>query len=550
MLGLLVALPILAGSVGALTRTKDVSMWMLSVSWLVLAWTLLLLATPFQSFHWTFLQLAGYSVHISLQTGSMPDWMAIVTALINVMAQLYSVGYFARDPRKGYFQAILLAFSGSMLLTVFGYNLLTQFVGWEFMGVGSYLLVGYFRTQTSARFAASKAMLVTRLGDILFLIAVAASVVLHTTSLVAVNHHGSALIAWGLVVAVAAKSAQGPNASWLLDAMAGPTPASALIHAATMVAAGPYLLIRYFPLLSHTPGVLPVLLVLGGFTALMAAIGALGATEAKRLLAFSTVSQLGMMVLAVGMGSPTAAWTLLVAHAFYKALLFFTTGIASNRANSGALKNLSGSLTRVEFALLFMAGALAVSGFPPTGGFVAKETLFHAAQSIRGGMILDLLLSAAGGAYAARLVRALAGNEKPRMDRASFWMISPAILLTTLVLFSFVWHPWVALSPITLLASIPSLLAASAGIAIGVSWTKPFSLFSGSLWSWLWQGATWPERLVLGFEKALTQGVSGTLSGARLMTRLVHLGGSGRAQRYVLISGIVVALLIMWNVRA
>ena len=552
MLLFVIFTPLLAGIAGALfhgrIRARILARIMTGLSVVILGGSVIAAFGPPREVGWMFLQLSHYSLPLALATGHLVGWMAMLTALVNTLAQFYSLGYFAQDSRQGYFQSVLLAFTGSMLLTVFGLNLFTQFVGWEFMGIGSYLLVGYFRTQHSARYAASKAMMVTRIGDVFFLLAVVYSVVHGQDSITQLNHYGAGIIAWALVAAVAAKSAQGPNLSWLLDAMAGPTPASALIHAATMVAAGPYLLIRYFPLLSHTPGVLPALVAIGGITAVAAGIGAIGSHEAKRLLAFSTVSQLGMMVLAVGLGFPQVAWTLLVAHAFYKALLFFVAGIASHRAQSGLLSQLRGSLSGFELGVLFMIGALGVSGLPPTGGFLAKEALFYISQGSFLHIVLDFTLSFLGGAYTGRLVKPFAVKSHTPLTSVSAWMLMPAIVLSFLVLLNFIWHPWVSLPAISFAASWPSLLFVALGVVMGFLWNKSFRLFSGWVFSVLWRLLHSAEKSAVWLDNALSQGVWATHWVATWMTKPVHWGGSGIARRYVLISGAALALLIIWNI--
>ncbi len=542
-----ILMPLILGLAGSAARAKWLPGVMVLASLGLLAGCAVIAAGPFWQGHWSFLNLTGYDITIRLGTASLADWMAVLTALINLCAQLYSLGYFAHDPRQGYFQSVLLGFTGAMLLMVFGQNLFTQFVGWEFMGVGSYLLVGYFRSQPLARYAASKAMLVTRIGDVFFLLAVVLAVAHHQDSLNALNTHGSGFIAWALLIAVAAKSAQGPNASWLLDAMAGPTPASALIHAATMVAAGPYLLIRYSPLLERTPHILLALILLGGSTAILAAWGALGAQEAKRLLAFSTVSQLGMMILAIGLGSWRVAWALLVAHAFYKALLFFVTGIASHRAGSGALSKLRGSLGRWEIGVLLASGVLGVSGLPPTGGYVAKEALYHISRGSMASLGIDLMLSLLGGAYSARLFQSFIGQPEADRTRSASWMLLPAVWLSFLVVLNFFWHPWVSLMAIPLQNSWPSLVVVGIGVGLGAVWAKPFQMFSGKIFLAAWQAVKITGRTIGRFDQALSDGLWDTRIVLGWVTRVVQLGASGRAERYVLISGIVVVLFLIWN---
>ncbi|WP_242968571.1 NADH-quinone oxidoreductase subunit L [Sulfobacillus sp. hq2] len=549
MLGFLILTPLIVGTLGIWVRFKKMSGVIFSISAALFAFCLQSVIYPsHQDSRWNFLTLGGYPISLHWQSVPIANWMACLTTLINLLAQVYSAGYFSHDARRGYFQSVLLAFTGAMLCTVFGDNLFTQFVGWELMGVGSYLLIGYFRCETSARYAASKAMLVTRIGDVCFLIAVALAVIHHDNTITAINLHGTAFIAWALIGAVAAKSAQGPYASWLVDAMAGPTPASALIHAATMVAAGPYLLIRYTLLLHHTPGGLVTLMILGGSTAVLAAMGAVGSQEIKKLLAFSTVSQLGMMILAIGMGSPRTAWNLLVAHAFYKALLFFVSGIASYRAQSGLLSRMAGSLHRFEFSALFMMGALGVSGLPPTGGFLAKEALYQTASHGLDTLMLDLLLSFLGGAYTAKLVKALIPVKAPPVHRTSYGMLIPSYIISGLVLINFFWHPWVSVRPIFIEQTWPSLLSIGLGATVGAFWTIPFPLLTGVLYPALWRRINQLAQWTVWVDHTLVQGTLTIVTVILWANRLVRWGGSGRAQRYALLSGIALLAIVIWNI--
>ena len=540
--GLLV-LPLILGGWGIVARTRALSVTMIVASAILWGGTLWLLMTSVKPVTWTFFELAGVNWQIGWQASPIAKWMALLTTLINLLAQGYAQGYLAGNPRQGYFQSVMLAFTGAMLITVFGNNLLTEFVGWEWMGVGSYLLVGFFRESSTARLAASKAMLITRLGDVAFLLAVVAASLGHLNTIAAVNRQGGPLIAWALLIAVAFKSAQGPNASWLLDAMAGPTPASALIHAATMVAAGPYLLIRYAPLLGHVSGILPALAVMGGGTALLAGVGALGATEIKRVLAFSTVSQLGMMLLALGWGSPQTAWTLLVAHAIYKALLFFVGGIASRRAHSGHMTDLAGQLTVFEQFGLLVVGLLAVAGLPPTGGFVAKADLLHVSGGSWAGTFVDWGLSFLGGAYATRLLKALKGFRPT--GETPFAMLWPPTVLSGLAVGTYFWHPWVTLPPLLWEKTWPGLVAVLFGAGLGALWTRPMTLCSGAGWRYLWQLGNVAADMLLAAEQGVSQALGFGVGIFRWLSRLVHRGGSGRSQRYVLLSGLGVILWVL-----
>lgn len=544
----LIAAGFLAGAVGLLVRGRVSPVILTGTAMLIFAGTLFVLSDPSPPWAISFLTVPPFHLVLAVQSSPLADSMAAVTAFVALMAEVYALGYFPASDRRQYFQAVILAFTGSMLLTVWGRNLLTQFVGWEFMGVGSYLLVGFFRETPAARLAASKSLLITHIGDLGFLVAVVAGLSSMTGSTVdQVNAHGSAWVAWGLVLAVAAKSAQGPFASWLLDAMAGPTPASALIHAATMVAAGPYLLIRYFPLLTHTPGALAAVSALGALTAVLAAAGALGSHEVKRLLAHSTLSQLGIMLWAVGIGAPAVAWVFLTAHAAYKALLFFVAGIASLRAQSGRLDRLRGSLTAIERGTALLIGVLALAGWPPTGGFVAKLMLFQAAASHPWEFAaIDLLITGLSGAYAGRLWVAFGGPAAK--TRSSWWMLLPVGILGAAVVATGAYHPPIASAPrFAVLPAVVSLSVAALGAGIGTRWHRPFAVWTGAGWRALWSALGRLSAAVRWGEVGVDQGVIRGVTTLRVLTRMATWPVSGQAKRYVIVSGIFLSILVVWT---
>lgn len=548
MIPWLIVVGLTMGTVGVLARGRILPLLLTMTSAGLFVGALLNLQAPFHTWQTTYLHVSSLHLVLGVQSTALSNWMGLTTTFVALMAQIYALGYLSDDSRLANFQSIILAFTSTMMLTAWGNNLLTQFIGWELMGIGSYLLVGFFRQTQTARYAASKSLLITHIGDLGFLVALLSAVSANSSAIADVNAHGSAWIAWGLIVAVAAKSAQGPFASWLLDAMAGPTPASALIHAATMVAAGPYLLIRYFPLLSHTPGALLAIAILGGSTAVFAALGALGSQDIKRLLAHSTLSQLGIMLFALGIGAPQVAWMFLLAHAAYKALLFFIAGIASHRVHSGQLDHMSRSLTTIERGFALGLGVLALAGWPPTGGFVAKVLLFHAASTHSTFMVtVDLTITALSGAYAGRLWAAFRGPARP-YARPTWPMMLPVALLATVVVETMVYHPLVnTLAPLAPMPIGVSLAVAALGAAFGYRWHRPYAIWTGAIWQFLWSALFRAMTLVGLSERGVIEGVTTVVAIIRTITRLLAWPISGQPKRYLIVSSIFISVLVVWT---
>ena len=280
----------------------------------------------------------GPSITFGLLADGLSTSMAVLVAFVAGLVQIYSLAYMAdeKPAALGRYYAYHSLFAFAMLSLVLAHNLFQTYVSWELVGLGSYLLIGFWFERPAAGRASLKAFWTTRLGDVGFAIGI---VVLWTSAgtftfadLFAKAGSG-ALAGTALTLGVAGiylgamgKSAQFPFHIWLPDAMEGPTPVSALIHAATMVAAGVYLMVRIAPLLAFTPGVATAVYAIGVLTAFVAASMALVENDIKRILAFSTVSQLGFMMAAAGVGSPEAAYFHLVTHAFFKALLFLAAG--------------------------------------------------------------------------------------------------------------------------------------------------------------------------------------------------------------------------------
>jgi len=312
------------------------------------------------------------------------------------------------EPMYSRFFAFISLFAFGMLTLVLSDNLLTLFVGWEIMGLCSYLLIGFWYAKPSARDAAVKAFMTTRIGDVFMLLGIAflysatgtlsyreifTANTLHVLATVPTPVFGlsaAGLIGLLLFIGTVGKSAQWPLHVWLPDAMEGPTPVSAMIHAATMVSAGVYMVIRIFPLLSLDPHTMVVVAFIGSFTALFAATIAVAQNDIKRVLAYSTISQLGFMIAALGTGAYVAAVFHLVTHAFFKALLFLGSGSVIHGMEQGVLHtgnhevdaqdmfNMGGLSKKMPITFwTFLIGGFALSGFPVlTAGFWSKDEIF------------------------------------------------------------------------------------------------------------------------------------------------------------------------------
>lgn len=334
-------------------------------------------------FHW--IPVAGIKADFKLYLDHLSLLMTFIITGIGFLILVYSNGYMEHEEDFARYFACMNFFVFSMLLLVLAGNLLLLFVGWEGVGLASYLLIGYYYTRPSAAQAATKAFVVNRVGDAGFLLGLLLTFYLFGTSDIEhiTNHAagGTTLTILTLLLFFGAtgKSAQIPLHTWLADAMEGPTPVSALIHAATMVTAGVYLVVRLHPLFLLTPLTLQVIGVIGIATAFLASLWALGQTDLKKVLAYSTVSQLGYMFLACGAGAFYSAMFHLTMHAFMKSLLFLSAGnvvhmlhgITDMRKMGGLSEKLP--LTRS----LFLIGVLAMSGIPPFAAFFSKDLILE-----------------------------------------------------------------------------------------------------------------------------------------------------------------------------
>jgi NADH-quinone oxidoreductase subunit L len=349
----------------------------------------------------SWLPVGGASlVSVGLRLDGISTSMLVIVTLVAWAVQVFSIGYMHDEPprAKGRYFTYHSLFIFSMNLLVVAPNLMQLFVGWELVGLTSYLLIGFYYQKTSAGHAAIKAFWVTKFADMGLLFGLL--VLFIDTGSFAFDAQGSA---WGvglatllLFVAVMGKSAQFPLHVWLPNAMEGPTPVSALLHAATMVAAGVYLLVRSSPLFMSAPETRHVMLWVGSITALFAACVAVFQTDIKRVLAYSTCSQLGYMVAAVGAGAPLAAYFHLTTHAFFKALLFLGAGSVIHAVHSNELKDMGGLGKKMPVtAVTFAVGALALAGLPGLSGFFSKDLILEAVAEEGGTAPLVLLLIAA-----------------------------------------------------------------------------------------------------------------------------------------------------------
>ncbi|GGX79641.1 NADH-quinone oxidoreductase subunit 5 family protein [Streptomyces hiroshimensis] len=451
-------------------------------------------------------------------TGSVPidlalhlDGFAVLVAvLVGVVAtcvQAYSTAYLRDDPRYPSYAALVSLFTAAMLLVVYSGDLMVLLVGWEIMGICSYFLVGHYWETEAARMASLKAFLVTKLGDVPFLIGILALAadagtfringILTAVASGDIDH--PTLIALLLLAGVAGKSAQFPLHTWLPDAMAGPTPVSALIHAATMVAAGVYFIARLLPLFTASAAALVVLAVMAAVTMVGSGLAALAQDDIKRVLAYSTVGQLGYMTGALAVGNRGAAVFHLISHGAFKALLFLGAGVIIHAAGTNSLATMArmnGLAKRIPDAYWTMTVALlALAAIPPFSGFFSKEAVLGAAEHAASGdaegipgaagwlvLAAGLLTALLTAAYATRLwLMAFRGKgseapdhgRQPAAMNTVLWVLSVPTLALGLAAWKLPgWFDGGSLTP-TLTTSVLSTGCALAGaIVMYAAWRR------------------------------------------------------------------------------
>ncbi|MEU9596121.1 NADH-quinone oxidoreductase subunit L [Streptomyces sp. NPDC048109] len=367
-------------------------------------------------------------VELALHIDGFAALVAVLVGAVATCVQIYSTGYLRDDPRYASYAALVSLFTSAMFLVVYSGDLMVLLVGWEVMGICSYFLVGHYWETPEARAASLKAFLVTKLGDVPFLIGLLALATeagsFRITEILGAVASGSldhpTLIALLLLAGVAGKSAQFPLHTWLPDAMAGPTPVSALIHAATMVAAGVYFVARLLPLFEASRAAMVVLAVMAAVTMVGSALAALAQDDIKRVLAYSTIGQLGYMTGALATGDRGAAVFHLLSHGAFKALLFLAAGVIIHAAGTNSLAAMSrmrGLRDRVPDAYWTMTVALlALAAIPPFSGFFSKESVLGAAEHVATGhtghapgaagwtvLVAGLITALLTAAYATRL---------------------------------------------------------------------------------------------------------------------------------------------------
>ena len=351
----------------------------------------------FEPIEW--LEVGGATIDFGLLIDPLTAVMLIVVTGVSLLVQIYSLGYMKGDPSFSRYYAYMSLFTAAMLGLVLASNIIQLYMFWELVGVSSYLLIGFWHERPTAAAAAKKAFIITRIGDVGFLIAIlylftqadnfaaAGLNAFHIPDIweaaqpeaAAGAILGGAVLTWlalGIFAGAAGKSGQFPLHTWLPDAMEGPTPVSALIHAATMVAAGVFLVARFFPVFEHSPDAMTVVALVGAFTAVFAASIGLVMNDIKRVMAYSTVSQLGYMMAALGLGLYAPAIFHLVTHAAFKALLFLGAGSVNHATGTFDMRYMGGlrKVMPITYILVVVAG-LSLVGIIPLAGFWSKDEI-------------------------------------------------------------------------------------------------------------------------------------------------------------------------------
>jgi NADH-quinone oxidoreductase subunit L len=451
-------------------------------------------------------------IELALDIDGFAALVAVLVGCVATCVQLYSTGYLRDDPRYPSYAALVSLFTSAMFLVVYSGDLMVLLVGWEIMGICSYFLVGHYWETPQARAASLKAFLVTKLGDVPFLIGLLALATeagsFRITKILGAVASGSidhpTLIALLLLAGVAGKSAQFPLHTWLPDAMAGPTPVSALIHAATMVAAGVYFIARLLPLFEASQAAMVVLAVMAAVTMVGSALAALAQDDIKRVLAYSTIGQLGYMTGALAAGDRGAAVFHLLTHGAFKALLFLAAGVIIHAAGTNSLAAMSRMRdlrTRIPDAYWTMTVALlALAAIPPFSGFFSKESVLVAAEHTATGhtehapgaagwtvLVAGLITALLTAAYATRLwLLAFRGRgteapdhgRQPLVMNAVLWVLAiPSLALGGLA-FRLLpdWFDGTDLTPTLTTAVLGTGVALIGGIVTYAAWRHTTAL--------------------------------------------------------------------------
>jgi len=493
------------------------------------------------------ISVADFTPDWSLRQDTLSLVMVAMVSIVSMLIHVYSAGYMAHDKTVPRFFAYLSLFTFAMLMLVTADNLLQLFFGWEGVGLVSYLLIGYWYDRPSANAAAIKAFIVNRVGDLGFAVGIALTYVTFQTisfegifagiaahavdrySLFGTNFPVMEVIAILLFIGAMGKSAQLFLHTWLADAMEGPTPVSALIHAATMVAAGVFLVVRMSPLINAAPVAMEVITVIGASTALFAGTVGCVQHDIKRIIAYSTCSQLGYMFIAAGVGAYPVAIFHLINHAFFKALLFLAAGSVIHAMSDEQDIRLMGGLARklpiTWAAMLF--GALALAGIPPFSGYFSKDAILGAAYASNTmvgyyGWVCGVFTAGLTAFYIARLFlltfhgTSRAPKEVQDHVHESPWaMLAPLVILACGALgsglalrnafighgFSAFWSASIGVPANSVMQNIDAIpawaaLSPLAAAIIGFGVAATFYIFSSSLPGRLAQQFSLPYRFV------------------------------------------------------
>lgn len=502
--------------------------------------------------------------------------LAVVVATVGTFVLIYAVGYMKdergkREPGQARFFAIMSLFLAAMQALVLAGDWVLLLAAWELIGFCSYLLIGFWFQRPEAASAASRAFLYTRSADLGLYVAVFILIASAGTSEITatLDAGGGAAIAAGLLLLLAAmgKSAQTPLQDWLMRAMAGPTPVSALLHSATLVAAGAILLIRTAPMLP--PEALFAVGIVGGVTTVVTGLIALAERDLKRLLAASTASQYGLMLVAVGAGVPLAALLHLIAHAAIKSGLFLAAGSFQHARGSTALERLRGiGRARPWTFVGFTVAALALAGIPPLSGFFSKDAVIAAALSAPDAMWLAPLALAGTlltGAYMARALRLLwrgSGEDRPVAGMAWMGMGLWGMVVAAAALglaFGAIEALLATPIPESRWAILLGLVAATGGLALG--WRVPARRLLGPIYQWTQNGlvvggglSAWIGRPALAIaegcerlERGLYTAVLGVGRAGLAIGRLVRVSDERGIDGFIFA---LVAAVRAWGVRA
>ena len=547
----------------------------------------------------------GLTIHLGLLMDQLTAVMLIVVTVVSLMVQIYSQGYMKGDAGYHRYFAFMSLFTASMLGLVLADNLLFVYVFWEMVGLCSYLLIGFWFHRPSAANAAKKAFIVTRLGDFGFLAAILLLFfntgtldIAQLHSLAATGALAGTTLTWaaiGIFAGAAGKSAQFPLHTWLPDAMEGPTPVSALIHAATMVAAGVFLVARTFPLFAHSTEAVTTVAVVGGFTAIFAATMGLVMTDIKRVLAYSTISQLGYMMLGLGVGGVAIGIFHLFNHAFFKALLFLGAGSVSHATGTFDMRKMGGLRKIMPWTYAtFLIASLSIAGIWPLAGFWSKDEILASALENQPVLFYLAMITVFMTAfYMFRVVFMTFGGSYRGGDPEAHGkphesppvMVMPMVVLAILAVVSGLWNvtgdfgafmghgethsftegffgilthslPWISL----VLAGLGILLAYAIYSArwlsaerIGGMFQPLYKLFLNKYWLDELYEKVFVGRVLLkgffaglqGFDSYGVDGaVNGVASGAMATGRAIRKAHSGQLQLYGLFIGIGIIVIV------